>query len=349
MGRKRKKSKSSPQNNNKDKRLAMAHNVPPIAQSQQILQQNGQYQSNINGYNGYSGLQQASPNFVNQNQQTGQPMFQYSPVNLGSQTGTQYIPQPQTPTSSGTSVSSDQFSLLIQRLDRIELKLAQLDSIQSTVNGINIRLNCLDQKVNGLETKMSDIEISRNHDASCISDISKKQKELDSLMSKFKKLENEQCKREQDMKAEIIDLKGRSMRDNLLFFGIEEEKGEKDSDCVQKVLIFIEEKLGHENATTDVKLHRAHRIGKYKPTGTRPIVAKFAYFPDREKVRLDARKLSRPFGISQQFPVEVMERRRKLVPVMLDARKAGKEAYLAADKLYIDGHLYRDGATSGSG
>ncbi|XP_060603233.1 uncharacterized protein LOC132756234 [Ruditapes philippinarum] len=67
-----------------------------------------------------------------------------------------------------------------------------------------------------------------------------------------------------------------------------------------------------------------------------------------EKVRLDARKLSRPFGISQQFPVEVMERRRKLVPVMLD-RKDGKEAYLAADKLYIDEHLYRDGATSGSG
>jgi hypothetical protein len=30
------------------------------------------------------------------------------------------------------------------------------------------------------------------------------------------------------------------MRDNLLFFGIEEEKGEKDSDCVQKVLTFIE-------------------------------------------------------------------------------------------------------------
>ena len=58
------------------------------------------------------------------------------------------------------------------------------------------------------------------------------------------------------MKAEITDLKGRNMLDNLLFFGIEEERGENDSDCCNKVLSFSEEKLGHENATPSSTSYR---------------------------------------------------------------------------------------------
>ena len=47
-------------------------------------------------------------------------------------------------------------------------------------------------------------------------------------------------------------------------------------------------------------------------------------------------------GISQQFPKEIMEKRRKLVPIMKAARDNGQEAYIVVDKLYIDKRLYRD-------
>ena len=40
-----------------------------------------------------------------------------------------------------------------------------------------------------------------------------------------------------------------------------------------------------ENAKTEIKLHRTHRIGRYYNGKTRPIVTKFAYYPDRERVR----------------------------------------------------------------
>ena len=48
------------------------------------------------------------------------------------------------------------------------------------------------------------------------------------------------------------------------------------------------------------------------------------------------------YAVSQQYPKEVQERRRALVPIMKQARLNGSEAYLVVDKLYIDKHLYRD-------
>lgn len=137
------------------------------------------------------------------------------------------------------------------------------------------------------------------------------------------------------------------MRDNLLFFGITEEKDEKDSDCVNKVLDLIENKLQINNAKEEIKIHRAHRIGRYDQRKTRPIVAKFVYYPDREKIRLNAKKLSKPYGISQQYPPEIMEKRKILIPIMLEARKQSKEAYLSGDKLFIDGRLYRGEEAAG--
>ena len=47
------------------------------------------------------------------------------------------------------------------------------------------------------------------------------------------------------------------------------------------------------------------------------------------------------YGISQQFPREIMDKRRELVPIMKKARSEGKDAYLVVDKLYIDKVLYK--------
>ena len=83
--------------------------------------------------------------------------------------------------------------------------------------------------------------------------------------------------------------------------------------------------------------------GKYDQSKIRPIVAKFAYYPDREKVRKNAGKLKNTnYGISQQFPREIMDTRKKLVPIMKAARAKGQDAYIAVDKLYIDKTLYRE-------
>ncbi|XP_052820056.1 uncharacterized protein LOC128245877 [Mya arenaria] len=44
-----------------------------------------------------------------------------------------------------------------------------------------------------------------------------------------------------------------------------------------------------------------------------------------------------------QFPPSVADQRRKLVPIMLAARKDGKDAYMKYNKLFVDGQIYTDG------
>jgi hypothetical protein len=47
-----------------------------------------------------------------------------------------------------------------------------------------------------------------------------------------------------------------------------------------------------------------------------------------------------PFGIHEQFPNAIEERRKKLYPIQKEARKQGKHVVLVRDKLFINGMLY---------
>ena len=239
------------------------------------------------------------------------------------------------------TVSADQFQKMMERFDKIEQKLSNLDSINTSVDKITGRLDKLDARINSMEKKIADIEQSKNFDSESLGQIEKKQKEIDSMIQKMKSLEKEHNKASSELKSEIVDLKSRSMRDNLIFYGLREEKGEKDEDCVRKVLELIEDKLQIPGAKDTVKLHRAHRMGRYNSTKTRPIVAKFVYYPEREQVISKAKMLDKPYGISQQFPREVMEERKRLIPIMIKARQDKKDAYIVVDKLFINGHQYK--------
>ncbi|XP_052820016.1 uncharacterized protein LOC128245831 [Mya arenaria] len=167
-------------------------------------------------------------------------------------------------------------------------------------------------------------------------------KRLDSMDSKLARLDSIQSSvntintRIQSMDTKINDLesKVRDIERSREFDSqtlSEISKQHKDLDSfTQKMKKFEEEH------------RRAHRIGPYQGDKTRPIVAKFSDFPDREKVRRAAKELKgTQYGISEQFPKQVVEQRRKLVPIMLQARKDGKEAFIKVDKLFINNHLYR--------
>ena len=137
------------------------------------------------------------------------------------------------------------------------------------------------------------------------------------------------------LSEEVFDLQCRSMRDNLLFFNIQENDEENCNDIIQK---FCTENL---QLTDSVEIDRAHRTSKRAVGKHRPIVVKFHSFAHREAVRKNGNKLKHSnFSIGEQFPKVVQERRRNLLAVFKQARAAGKRAALVRDKLYIDGSLY---------
>ena len=51
--------------------------------------------------------------------------------------------------------------------------------------------------------------------------------------------------------------------------------------------------------------------------------------------------MRKTYAISQQFPKEVLEKRRSLIPTLKSLRDQGKRAYISVDKLFIDGRIYK--------
>lgn len=73
---------------------------------------------------------------------------------------------------------------------------------------------------------------------------------------------------------------------------------------MDKVLTVIQDKIWIVNVKTNIRFQRVHRDGKYN--NTMPIVAKFAYYPDRELVRQNANRFENPYGVSKQYSREIL-------------------------------------------
>ncbi len=128
------------------------------------------------------------------------------------------------------------------------------------------------------------------------------------------------------IKETVIDLQARSMRDNLVFSGIP-ESAEEDPEATVKNFIKTYLKLP-EDTVENICFERVHRMGAKKPGAPRPrpIVAKFGYFKQKEQVKSRGRELKgTDFGVNDQFPKEILERRKILFPIRRSLIQKGSE------------------------
>ena len=161
---------------------------------------------------------------------------------------------------------------------------------------------------------------------------------LSSYESRIERLE-----RTVDMlNEEILDLKTRSMKDNIVIYKLEEGENEKPSEVKGKVAKFIKEKLKVDDAIT---IDRAHRLGAKKDGISRSIVAKIPSSDEKSKLFQAAKNLKETnYSISDQYPPEIDERRKRLVPIMKAKREEDEDVKcrLIGDRLYINGERYID-------
>ncbi|KAL4221207.1 hypothetical protein ACF0H5_019471 [Mactra antiquata] len=274
------------------------------------------------------------------------------------------------PTQSG--LSNEMLQGIIQRLDSMDSKLNQLNKIQLTVDKIT-------ESEQYEELSSSTIQHSD---------------EISKLKNDMKHINDENLKLKQknaEFSDSITDLKCRSMRDNLLFFGIPENEAfnptpaviqsntsdlndvygssqdiidpsqppnmepmsttqstqhviitTTDENCVDKCKSFCENILGIKDAKSKIVIQRAHRVGRSIPGKIRPIVAKLE--SESKSIIKNALKVinlkNTPCNVADQYPPEVKDRRKELIPIMVEARRLGKKAVLVRDKLYINNQLY---------
>ena len=119
-------------------------------------------------------------------------------------------------------------------------------------------------------------------------------------------------------------------RENLRFFRIK-EAATTEEDTKEVLVDFLKTELGIEMAD-EIEFQRIHRIGKRSLSDEKPrqIIARFLRYPDRDMIMSNARKLKgKSFGISADFPKEIMERRKKTMQQYKKAKADGKHAFLA--------------------
>jgi archaellum component FlaC len=224
-GRKRNKSQLSPSTEGGEPKSKMAQ-----PGSQGIVTPDQSSQPNSSQYNLNTGTQSyiAPATLQFQNQNHGQHQYYGSYQNPGSPLFVQQQQQPymqnvQTCQTTSSPKQNDELLLtILKRIESVEKKLGQLDQISTQVTDINTRIGNMDQRIS--EIDKSQKFLCDKFDEITIATSSNKEN-IKQLQEKVEKLSRQNTKLKADSNTiadDIIDLKCRSMRDNLLFFGIAE-------------------------------------------------------------------------------------------------------------------------------
>lgn len=235
-------------------------------------------------------------------------------------------------------------------MSEMRKELSKLSSMEQTLNSIS-------RKVESLETIVGRVEVTvTNCEKSCefLNAVYEEQKEevksaktsINSSKKRCSYLETKavDCDaQKRKVQDKLNDLEARSMRENLLFFGIEETQ---KKDCAAKVKAFCEEDLGLRHETIeDIVIDRAHWIGRIKVGSIRPVVVKFHRYTDRELIRNTANDLRDALkrknrSVKPQMPHDVSVKRKPLYSVFEAEMAKGNRCSFVLDKLYINGRLY---------
>ncbi|CAC5364943.1 unnamed protein product [Mytilus coruscus] len=227
----------------------------------------------------------------------------------------------------------------LQRLEHImNDKLSKLDLLDMFAE----KFEKFENHISKMSNEINDIRnVQQKHSQT----ISKQENHHHNIEDRVRNLErsNRQLESENfELKEKFLELQSHSMKYNLIFGGIRNQDGYEEN--TEEVLrSFLSEEMEIPNVG-DIQFQNVHRLGERSDGKERSIIARFS---DHERVnRAAASKLkNKPqFSIYQQYPREINDRRKKLIPKMKEFKRQRRHAKLVYDKLLVDGEVYNPDA-----
>ena len=235
-----------------------------------------------------------------------------------------------------TTTNQDMVFNLQTILNDIQSRLTKLNVLDS----INDRLRNIEQRFEMVENDISQLKRSVTEHEKYLETNELQCRDFHARIQNFEIARDELDHRTKEIHETLLDQQTRSMKYNLIFENIPEVIPNTDmkEDTQQILKDFLQSELEIEN----VQFHNVHRLKPRRDRKPPSIVAKFIYNKDKDSVLKAARAklVHKPFKIYQQYPQEISERRRVLVPTMKELRDQNRRAYIVKDKLYVDGRLY---------
>lgn len=195
----------------------------------------------------------------------------------------------------------------------------EMRSMKSTVDELRRSLEFSQGEVDDLKKEVKRLEKEKTADKTIIQELEKQSQTADETLETLE----DRCDYLEDY----------SRRNNVHITGMEEspenETWEQTAEKVQKLLA---DKMQLQN----LQLERAHRVGQRTEQRTRPVVARFLRYGDRELVMRNAMKLkgTRIF-INDDLCPSSQQKRNQQMPLLKQARSEGKIAFFRHTKLVI--------------
>ncbi|WAR16438.1 hypothetical protein MAR_031032 [Mya arenaria] len=245
-------------------------------------------------------------------QQTGTPVGAYLPQNMACATSTPAMPA--TPQQGRKSLE--------KKITDVDTKLNKL------FTDTDKRVAKYTETITSIEEKCDVTDF--NFDAM--------RKDVKTLQEKSRKL-----------KESMIDINAKAMINNLIIGGIHEQgagrPNSKETHDAMHGFMTTTLKIPKERASA-IMFEKLSRIGTKQQGKHSSILAVFKTLSDKDCVKSNRNNNdSKNTGIfmHDQYPPEIVSQRRKLIPVMVAARKDGKDSYIKYNKLYVDGKAYSNG------
>ena len=240
-------------------------------------------------------------------------------------------------------VTEGNIELLVEQL--LSTKMTEIINNAVTTAVTNTMLALKEEeksKIKQIEESIQELEQSTAYRDQEIQDL---QETNDNLVHKVRQVEGRLLRCEKvidDLKEENIAIKSRSMSDNIVFYNIPEYTGTGKENCVTLLYGFLKAEMNlSDHALNEIKLDRAHRLGGKQHSHARPVIAKCATSLTKEIILSNSRNLAgTSFGVSEQVPQEVNERRAHLIPKFKQAKQAHQKPKWSSDKLIVNGQAY---------
>ena len=207
----------------------------------------------------------------------------------------------------------DMHAVYEEKLKQLEEKLKNVElSLKSEIKTLYNIIKQKDDVIGNLNIQIGELKRSCDYLTKETADLKSSQENATKTIET--KIEST-AKFIHEVKSKTVDLEDRSRPENLVFFNFTEVPDETPEKCEQyiKDLIYKLNILPHDE---ELYIDRAHRLGHKNPeciNKPRPIIAKFAYFKQKQEIIRNGHKFKTcPINVSEDYSRETIKEHKLL-------------------------------------
>lgn len=204
------------------------------------------------------------------------------------------------------------------------------------------RFGIIDRNLAGMRQEIDEIKETQKNHNEILKTEEKHHHEISDRMREVENYTQDMEAERYTLKEDFFKLQSHSMKYNLIFGGIPQTETDENEDTEAVIKDFLKTELEIPGADT-IQFQNVHRLRKRHDGKPRNIIARFTNYRDHETVRKSVPgklRLKPQYSVNRQYPSEISDRRKALIPKLKELQRRGIRASLVYDQIMVNGQSY---------